>query len=254
MASSREMSRGMGYVSPARKVGSRMRQIASSSRGSDLRISMTGCQRIEKESLRRFLHGALRQSGIERTGIFPAQNIEGLHELSDAVGLGAQQPELNDFLITEMLREVLVNLILVYGVFALLEQVGIAQSRFLAWREQLAGLINGHRVDHVLGQAFALGNIRANGRAIAALVRDGDLDSAHFFELVRQYALVEHLVPVFDPTGSNFAACHDADDTGIRRAGALGGFDKLAGVGGFLILFDVAQARHSGSPWRLSQG
>src|SRR5262249_23181419 len=153
-----------------------------------------------------------------------------------------------------MFREVLVNLILVYGVFALLEKVGIVQSRLLAWREQLAGLINGQRVDHVLCQAFALGDIRANGRAIAALVRDGNLDATHFLELVRQDALVEHLIPVFDPTGSNRAAGHDADDTGIRRAGALGGFDKLASVGGFLVFFDVAQARHGGSPWQLSQG
>jgi hypothetical protein len=99
-------------------------------------------------------------------------------------------------------------------------------------------------VDHAFGQPFGFGDIGANGRAIAALVRDRDLDAAHFLELVRQHALIQEFVPILDPGDAELAAGHQADDARIGRAGAFGGFDQFARVRRLFAVVDVAQPRH----------
>jgi hypothetical protein len=70
------------------------------------------------------------------------------------------------------------------------------------------------------------------------------LDAAQLLELVWQYALIEQLVPIFDPGNAELAACHQADHARIRRTGALGRFDQLARVGGLFAFLDVAQPGH----------
>jgi hypothetical protein len=91
--------------------------------------------------------------------------------------------------------------------------------------EALAARIIEQVIDHVLGQPFRLCDRRAYGRAIAALMRNRNLDAAHLLELVWQCALIEELVPVFDPGNAQLAARHQADYARIGRAGALGRFD-----------------------------
>jgi len=76
------------------------------------------------------MHRVLGQLWIKRAGLFPAQHIKRFDELADPVGLGAQQPQLNDLLIAEMPGQIQVDLILVDRMLPLLEQVGIAQRRF----------------------------------------------------------------------------------------------------------------------------
>src|ERR1017187_2590019 len=98
--------------------------------------------RPSSELLRRHLRSrALRELRIELAGLFPTEHIKRLHELADAVHLGAEQPEFDDLLIAEMLGQVLVDLVLVDGVFSLLEQFGIAQGGLLARREMLAARV-----------------------------------------------------------------------------------------------------------------
>jgi hypothetical protein len=76
------------------------------------------------------------------------------------------------------------------------------------------------------------------------LVRDRNLDATHFLEFVRQDALIQELVPIFDPGDAELAAGHQADDARIGRAGAFGAFDQFARVRCLFAFFDVAQPRH----------
>jgi hypothetical protein len=80
-------------------------------------------------------------------------------------------------------------------------------------------------------------------------MRHGDLDATHLLELVRQHAMVQQLVPIFDPGRPCLGvAQHDADDPWIRRAGASGRFDHLAVAGSLFSFIDKAQPWHHGSP------
>jgi len=53
------------------------------------------------------------------------------YELADAISLGAEQPELDDLFITEVLGEIGIDLIFVDGMLALFEQIRIMQRCFL---------------------------------------------------------------------------------------------------------------------------
>ncbi len=112
------------------------------------------------------------EPGIEFAGFFPAHHVERFDELADAVSLGAEQAKLDDLFVGEVLGEIGINLVFVNGVFALFEQVGVMQRRLFTRGEVLAAGIIEQIVDHGLGQSFGLGDVRAHGRAIAALMRD----------------------------------------------------------------------------------
>src|SRR5664280_2482286 len=62
---------------------------------------------------------ALHKFRIELAGLFPTENVKRLYEFADAVHLGAEQAQLNNLLVAEMLGQVLVNLVLVDSVLAL---------------------------------------------------------------------------------------------------------------------------------------
>src|SRR5262245_34736896 len=100
---------------------------------------------------------------------------------------------------------------------ALFEEIGIVQRCFLTLAEALAARIIEQVADHVLGEPFRLCDCRAYRRAIAALMRDRNLDAAHLLELVWQYALIEQLVPILDPGDAERAARRQPDDAQPAR-------------------------------------
>ncbi len=53
------------------------------------------------------------QIGIDGAGFLPGQHVQRFYELSDAVDLGAEQPELDDLLVGEMPAELSINLVAV---------------------------------------------------------------------------------------------------------------------------------------------
>src|SRR5258708_34820314 len=117
----------------------------------------------------------------------------------------------------------------------------------------LAAVVVEQLRDQIFSEALRLGHVRAYGRAVAALMRHGNLDAAHLLELVRQHAVVQQLVPIFDPRCPSLGiAQHDADDPWIWCAGPLGRFDHLAVPGGLFGFIDIAQPRHHVSPCVIS--
>src|SRR5262245_39521590 len=188
----------------------------------------------------RDLRRASVERGIELTSLFPAQHVERFDELTHAIDLGAEQPELDDLFIAEVLSEICINFVLIDGLFALFKQVRIMQRRFLTLAKALATRIFEQIVDRVLGQPFRLCDGRAYGRAIATLMRDRNLDAAQLLELVWEYALIEQLVPILDPGDAELAARHQADNARIGRAGTLSRVDQFARVGGLFAFIDVA--------------
>ncbi|MGB5183694.1 MAG: hypothetical protein WBO12_16105 [Xanthobacteraceae bacterium] len=128
--------------------------------------------------------------GLSSQASSQLSTFERFDELADAVDLGAEQAEFDDLLIRKVPGELGIDFIFVDGVLALFEQIGVMQCRLLACAEpRAAGMIE-EIVDHAFGQPFGFGDIGANSRAIAALVRDRNLDAAHFLELVGQDALI----------------------------------------------------------------
>ena len=68
--------------------------------------------------------------------------------------------------------EVRINVIPVNGALALLEQLRVAQRRLLAFAQALALRMFRKIADHVLGQPLRFRDIRADHRAVSALMRD----------------------------------------------------------------------------------
>ena len=60
-------------------------------------------------------------------------------------------------------------------------------------------------------------------------------------ELVRQYALVEQLVPVLDPGDAERAARHQTDHAWIGCAGTLSRLDQLVRMRSLFTFLDIAQ-------------
>ncbi len=60
--------------------------------------------------------------GIELARLLPAHHVERFNELADAINLGAEQPELDDLFITEVLGEIGIDLIFVDGMLACLSR------------------------------------------------------------------------------------------------------------------------------------
>src|SRR5712692_5880549 len=113
-----------------------------------------------------------------------------LSTLSDLTNLptpstsSAEQAKPDNLFIAEVLGEIGIDLVFVDGVLALLEQIRIMQRCLLTLAEALAARIIEQVIDHVLSQPFRLCDRRAYGRAIAALMRNRNLDAAHLLELV----------------------------------------------------------------------
>ena len=59
--------------------------------------------------------------GLSCAGFLPAQHVEGLDELADAVDLGAEEAKLDDLFIAEVLGEIDIDLVFVDCVFSLFE-------------------------------------------------------------------------------------------------------------------------------------
>lgn len=71
---------------------------------------------------RRDLRRASVELGIELARLLPAHHVERFNELADAINLGAEQPELDDLFITEVLGEIGIDLIFVDGMLACLSR------------------------------------------------------------------------------------------------------------------------------------
>src|SRR5260370_9144885 len=123
------------------------------------------------------------------------------------------------------------------------EQMRIMQRCLLTLAEALAARVIEQVIDHVLGQPFRLCDGRAYRRAIAALMRDRNLDATHLLELVWQDALIEQLVPIFDPGNAALPARHQSDHARIGRTGALGRFYELARAPCAFAFFSVSPTR-----------